>query len=176
MTNKKIYRLNYVLNQIGKRILPYYFYNANPIMMSQWQNQICRQTHVICSYLLSEWLNKNGPNYRVQFFESEFIDDYTKEIYDHSWVFVSKIGNPNECYICDVARVSAHIGFKQSQQGNNPDQFLDDKEIKSSRKTFEWMLMMSQREFYTGKLGWDIVEDVVKRLAEDRLITDNLFS
>jgi hypothetical protein len=165
MNTMKRYDINYVLNQLGKRILPQYFYEMNPRMMSTWQNQICRQAHVIACYYLYQWL---GDDYHVQFYESIFIDSHTNNKYDHSWCFITNKTDPDDNYLCDIARVSEHIGFIRSRE-NDPSRYISDDEIVSERKTFDWKQMIKDKEYYTGKRGLDIIEDIDKRLIECRL-------
>jgi len=174
MLNKKeIYKLNFILNFLGKRLLPEYFYEKSPALMNKWSHQICRQAHVISCYFIDKWLNKDRDiNYNVQFCESWFTDSVTKKNYDHSWVFISNVSNPKDCYICDIARISAHIGFIKSPVGNFPDNYIDDVEIPQKRLGLDFNMLLQEREYYTSKKGIEIIEDIENRLKENKL--DNI--
>mgnify|MGYP003440232182 CR=1 FL=1 len=168
ITEKNLDILNYICHQLGKRILPQYFYEKNPDLMNKWQNQICRQSHVITSYFLNKWLNKDSLKFNINFYESIFRDEFTLINYDHSWIFISSINNPKECYICDIARISSHIGFVKSNS-NDPDLFLKDKEYKKMRKSYDYNELLKLNEYYTNIKGIDIVKDIEERLTKCRL-------
>lgn len=165
---ENIYEYNYVLNQLGKRILPQYFYEVNPREMIRWQNQICRQSHIIAAYFLDKWLNKDILEYNVEFCESIFTDKVTGLQYDHSWVFVQSISDEDDCYICDIARISEHIGFKKWSH-NRPDDLISDEEALEERKIFSWESLMKENEYYTGIPGTQIVMEIEDKLKLNRL-------
>ena len=169
MNEKEIYKYNYVLNQLGKRILPQYFYEMNPGKMNQWKNQICRQSHILACYFLDQWLNGDKPNWDIKFYESKFWDPNLDKEYDHSWVYITNWTGPRESYLCDIARVSTHIGFVKATQ-NNPDSFLVwDKEIQGERKPFNWKELIQQKEYYTHLTGSFIVPAIEQRIKQCNL-------
>lgn len=166
---EELHSYNYILNQLGKRILPQYFYEQNPEEMVKWQNQICRQSHVIAAYLLNKWLNPDGElNYNIEFCESIFQDHVTQEIYDHSWVYVENIYDIDDSYICDIARVSEHIGFVKAGS-NTPDIFINDDEYPERRQKPSWETLMEEPEYYTKKKGSEFMKDIEERLKLNRL-------
>lgn len=168
MNEETIHKYNYILNQLGKRILPQYFYVASPEKSNLWQNQICRQSHVVACYFLDKWLNSNGKSYNVEFFESIFKGNLNG-IYDHSWVFITNINDLNDTYLCDIARVSEHIGFVKSL--NTPDIHLkEDKEIIEKRKSFDFKNQLKEREYYSNKTGVELIQDIENRLEQCRLV------
>lgn len=170
LNEKEIYKYNYILNQLGKRILPQFFYEKDPKKMIYWQNQICRQSHVISAYFIDKWLNPgNELNYNVRFYESVFKDRITNDFYDHSWVFIESISDEKDRYICDIARISEHIGFKPVTN-NDPDIFLSDSEIKKHRKFFDFRLLLEYNEYYSNMYGKDLVFEIEERLKRNRLI------
>lgn len=165
---KDIYKLNYVLNQLGKRILPQYFYEKSPEKMVQWQNQICKQSHVIASYFLNKWLNEDFINYNIEFFEGIFKDNVTGDMYNHSWVYIESISNSKDCYICDIARISQHIGFRKTTS-NNPGLFITDEEFLDKRRAYSWKELLKQKEYYTSLIGSEVVNEIENRLTQNRL-------
>lgn len=171
MDNNEIYEYNYVLNQLGKRIFPQFFYERNPDLMDKWQNQICRQSHILVSYYLDTWLNTNDKKgYKIEFYEGIFIDTVTKGQYDHSWVYIKNIYNEKEQYICDIARISEHIGFKPCIE-NNPSLFISDQLILI--KKIDWKSMINKKEYYTGLTGNEIINFIDKRLKQSNLWINN---
>lgn len=170
LKKEEIYHYNYVLNQLGKRILPQYFYSKNPTSMDLWQNQICRQSHVIAAHYLDKWLNRNEElNYNIQFCESIFKDLITGSFYDHSWVWVESI-TQEDAYLCDIARVSGHIGFVRAVR-NHPDDYLQDEEVTNKRlDKIDYKKLLEEGEYYTGIKGSEILKDIDQRLENCRLI------
>lgn len=174
LTKEQLYTYNYVLNQLGKRILPIYFYNKNAKVFSNWQNQICLQSHTLACYYLNKWLNSNTLEYNIQLCEGQFIDAHTKQQYNHSWVYISNITDEEDeydtdRYICDIARISDHIGF-QEVIDNSPERLLkSDREIIELRKYHNWKLFLQENEYYTNKKGIDIIPEIDNMLKEARL-------
>lgn len=175
MLNKEqIYTYNYVLNQLGKRILPIYFYNKNKELFSKWQNQICLQSHTLACYYLNKWLNSDILQYNIQLCEGIFIDAHTNQEYNHSWVYISNISDEGDeidtdRYICDIARISDHIGF-QEVIDNNPERLLKtDRELIERRKYHNWELFLEENEYYTHKKGKDIIPEINNMLKEAKL-------
>lgn len=169
MTEDKIHKINYTLNQLGKRILPQYFYEMSPDKMNQWQNQICRQSHVIAAHFLNRWLNTPVQNYEIKFYESKFFDPVLSMEYDHSWLWIRSWNGPRETFICDIARVAQHIGFVSSDM-NTPETFLKgDKEVPGERKSFEWQKLLQEKEYYTGLTGLFIVSAIETRMRNCKL-------
>jgi hypothetical protein len=170
LSKEQVYTYNYILNQLGKRILPQFFYEKNPSMMSKWQHQICRQSHIIAAHYLNKWLNKDGElNYNIQFCESIFKDTITEQNYDHSWVWVESISEEMDNYLCDIARVSAHIGFTRSLR-NMPGDYLQDVEFVERRlDKIDYLRMMEEKEYYTRITGKEIINEIDKRLKDANL-------
>lgn len=168
LNKEDVYKYNYILNQLGKRILPQYFYEVNPQEMIKWQNQICRQSHIIAAYFLDKWLNADILEYNVEFCESIFIDKVTGAKYDHSWVFVQSISDDNDCYICDIARISEHIGFKPWSH-NRPDDLISDEELLEQRVSYNWESLLEGKEHYTASSGKEIIKEIENRLKLNRL-------
>jgi hypothetical protein len=170
LSKEEVYKYNYILNQLGKRILPQFFYEKSPEKMIYWQNQICRQCHVISAYFIDKWLNPgNELNYNVRFYESIFKDKVTKAVYDHSWVFIESRLYPKDRYICDIARISEHIGFRPVED-NNPDMFLLDSELKNARQFFDFRVLLEDIEYYSNMYGKDLVCEIEERLKANRLV------
>jgi len=157
---------NHVLCLLGKRILPIYFYSHNPEEMNRWQHNICRQAHILCYMYLYLWF---GKDYDLSFYESIFEETVTKSRYDHSWVFLQHKRDDSLMYLCDVARVSEHIGLKRTAS-NNPECFLKgSREITEERRRIDVEnVYMVSNEYYTGKTVQEIFEEVTMLLYHAR--------
>ena len=169
MTNLQLYHFNYVLNQLSKRILPIYFYNHNKAKMCEWQNQICLQCHVIAAYYLDKYLTSE---YDITLYEGIFTDKVHNTKYNHSWLFIEKVNDGFKSlgfhnYLCDIARVSAHIGLVNYD--NIPSAFIEDKEHEELRKKHNWKELFQQNEYYTNKTGPEIIKDIDQMLIDAKL-------
>ena len=175
-----LYRYNYVFNQLGKRILPQFFWEVNPDEMLKWQNQICRQTHMIVAGLLYKWIPKELLVSRrdIRVYESVFTDAHLGKDYDHSWIWLSldwedlDTGRTTEkSYLCDVARISEHIGFADaSVKKNLPELWLlRDIEKTEKRKLLPFRELLGHPEFYSGVIGWELVDIIEDRLRDFKL-------
>ena len=165
MTDLQLYHFNYVLNQLSKRILPIYFYNHNKAKMCEWQNQICLQSHVIAAY----YIKKHFPKYFIWLCEGIFVDNVMKVQYNHSWLWIEDTEKHNDnTYLCDIARVSAHIGLIKSKY-NRPDEYILDKELFHLRRQHSWRDLMNDKEYYTGKTGQEIIKDIDQMLIDAKL-------
>lgn len=168
LTKKQIYNVNYVLNQLSKRILPIYFYAASKEKMNQWQNQICLQSHVIAAYYFDKYFNQNN-DFTIHLIEGFFTDSMTGTKYNHSWLWITNNDiSSNESYLCDIARVSAHIGFIEASS-NHPSKYISDKEIPKERINHNWKKLLQSKEYYTDKPGSEIIKDLDQMLFDSKL-------
>jgi hypothetical protein len=173
MNTTDLLRLSFIMNLLGKRIIPCYFYKKNPLEVIKWQFNACRQTAVICAQVASELLYKWGYNtdkdpdaeenqYRVQIWDGMFMDEVMGE-YNHAWVFLEHKLDPDQDVLIDTARVSHNIGVKRS--GNSPAKFLCDElsdtaTVELSRQEMSWKEVHAGNEYYTHMNATDIYRDI----------------
>jgi len=153
-------KLNDALMLLGKRIIPCYLYEKNPVEMRKWQFNCCMQTAMTVAWFM-KMQQEHDPSLRgkIHMFEGEFkAPAHLKgDTYNHAWVFVEGPG-----LFIDVARVTnpCVVRFNSS---NDPEKYYPD--VLLSKKEHDWVSAGATPEYYTGKIGLEFVSEIMNLLA-----------
>jgi hypothetical protein len=152
---KQAYRLNFIMNIVGKRILPCLLMNIATKKLIEWQFNACIQTSVVLNLILRD----NLPDYIIESWEGQFEDSQEGK-YNHAWVYCSH-EDPTRNILIDTARVSKHHIFEIGVD-NYPAMFLNDNisTTKELSRTFIDVDNLSDNEYYTNKPIKDLVNHI----------------
>ena len=154
-------KLKNTLNLLGKRVVPFYFGMHNPPLFYKWGYNACRQTAVIIARYLMDKL----PYQRISVYEGYF-DDPVFGKYDHAFVYVE----PNfkaklNGYIIDTSTVTFDATIEQKNL--LPTTFnLHGEGTMVRKEKVDWMELLEESEYYTGKPYKVIIEEVLKLIEK----------
>jgi hypothetical protein len=181
ISGKSLFRLQHVFNLIGRRIVPCYFFTYNHKEFMRWQFNACRQTAIICAYFLdqlAERINERvhnihgGPAFVASAWDSHFSSVFDAP-YNHAWAFMDSQESLNEQVseglFVDVSRITYPtlvqwgVNDPERQFNNHPMTPLQNSVVfteRGPRECLPWKDLLDEREYYTGKKGWEICRDI----------------
>lgn len=154
-------------------------------MFEGWHYNACNQTALITGYFLNVLLHSPGyknsnpfgdSHFKIQLYEGLFEEPHMSKEYNHAYVFAhqteDEYKNPLTteqayCFFIDVARISNPTVFAAGiNLAITPEAYSSNyKLITTKWLDFESMLF-HQREYYTGKTGIEICEEINQKLLK----------